>query len=125
MLFLTLATIGSLIAVVGLFSVMTFILLLKVKELALRRVLGATDKEVIQLVLGEMMKIAGVGVGIGIVLAPVLLQPIDPFLFEVNLFDLATYGLVTIGLLGASILATLMPFRSALIINPAKILRGD
>ncbi|MEM6525250.1 MAG: ABC transporter permease [Bacteroidota bacterium] len=125
MLFLTLATIGSLIAVVGLFSVMTFILLLKVKELALRRVLGATDQEVVQLVLGEMLKIAGVGVGVGIVLSPILLRPINPFLFEVNLFDLSTYGLVIVGLLGASILATLMPFRSALTVNPAKVLRGE
>ncbi|MEM7109293.1 MAG: ABC transporter permease [Bacteroidota bacterium] len=125
MLFLTLATIGSLIAVVGLFSVMTFILLLKVKELALRRVLGATDQEVVQLVLGEMLKIVGVGVLAGIVLSPVLLRPINPFLFEVNLFDLHTYILVIVGLLGASVLATLMPFRSALTVNPAQVLKGE
>lgn len=124
-LFLTIALIGSVIAGVGLFSMMTFILLLKVKELALRRVLGATDQSVIRIVLKEMLKIAGVGILGGMLLSPVLLRPIEPFLFQVELIDTSIYGLVIIGLLIASLLATLLPFRSALTVNPVKVLRGD
>ncbi|MEO1098439.1 MAG: ABC transporter permease, partial [Bacteroidota bacterium] len=124
-LFLTIAAIGSIIAGIGLFSMMAFILLLKVKELALRRVLGATDQGVVTLVLKEMLSIAGVGILGGILLSPVLLRPIVPFLFEVDLIDISIYSFVMIVLLVASILATLMPFRSALMVNPAKVLRGD
>ena len=124
-LFLTIAVIGSIIAGIGLFSMMTFILLLKVKELALRRVLGATDQGVVTLVLKEMLSIAGVGILGGILLSPVLLRPIVPFLFEVDLIDISIYSLVMIALFAASILATLMPFRNALTVNPAKVLKGD
>ncbi|MEO0555853.1 MAG: ABC transporter permease [Bacteroidota bacterium] len=124
-LFLTIAAIGSIIAGIGLFSMMTFILLLKVKELALRRVLGATDQGVVTLVLKEMLSIAGVGILGGILLSPVLLRPIVPFLFEVDLIDISIYSLVMIALFAASILATLMPFRNALTVNPAKVLKGD
>ena len=124
-LFLAIAVIGSSIAGIGLFSMMTFILLLKLKELALRRVLGATDESVTRLVLKDMMKIVGTGILGGILLSPVFLKPIVPFLYQVELIDITIYGLVIVSLLIACILATLMPFRNALTVNPVKILRGD
>ncbi len=124
-LFLTIASIGSAIAGIGLFSMMTFILLLKVKELALRRVLGATDQSVVKLVLKEMIKIVGIGILGGLLLTPIVLRPIVPFLYQVELIDISIYGLVIVGLFIASVLATLMPFRNALTVNPVNVLRGD
>ena len=124
-LFLTIAIIGSTIAAIGLFSMMTFILILKIKELALRRVLGATDGGILKLVLKDMLKISGVGIIGGILLSPILLRPIAPFLFEVSLIDISIYALVIASLLMVSLLATMVPFRNALTVNPAKVLRGD
>ena len=124
-LFLTIAIIGSVIAGIGLFSMMTFILILRVKELALRRVLGATDQNVVQIVLMEMIKMVGIGILGGLLLSPLLLKPIVPFLYQVDLVDFSIYSLVISALFLASILATLMPFRSALTVNPVKVLRGD
>lgn len=124
-LFLTLAGIGSIIAGVGLFSMMAFILLLKIKELALRRVLGITDQGVILLVLKDMLSIAGVGILGGILLSPILLRPLTPFLFEVGVIDIPVYSMVIVALFMVSILATFMSFRGALTVNPSEVLRGD
>lgn len=124
-LFLAIAIIGSFIAAIGLFSIMTFLLILKVKELALRRVLGARDRNILQLVLKELLWIAGVGIGGGILLAPVLLQPLLPFLFETELTDLPVYLFVGVMLLLVSVLAVLFPSWKALFINPVTVLRKD
>jgi|GEM_PF-1316419 len=124
-LFLTIAIIGSIIAAIGLFSMMTFILLLRMKELALRRVLGATDGNVLTLMFKDMLNISGAGILFGLLLSPLLLIPISPYLYEVGLIDFAVYIQVVIALVAVSILATLVPFRDALFVNPVTILRRD
>ena len=124
-LFLAIAIIGTSIAAVGLFSMMTFVLLLKVKELAVRKVLGASDSNVLGLVLKDMLKISGVGIVCGIVLSPLLLKPIHPYLFQVGLIDLSIYSQIVFAFLVVSLLATLIPFKDAILVNPANVLRRD
>ncbi len=124
-LFLTIAIIGSIIAAIGLFSMMTFILLLKVKELALRRILGANNTSVLNLVFKDMLKMSGVGILLGVLISPLLLKPIDPYLFQVGLIDFSVYIQVILLLFVASILATLVPFKDALFVNPVNTLRRD
>ena len=124
-LFLSIAIIGSLIAAVGLFSIITFMLVLRVKELALRRVLGASGNNIIQLVMKDVLIIAGVGTVVGLLLAPFVLKPLMPFLFEVNLVDTSIYSMTLAGLVGISVLASISPIWKALFINPVKVLRRD
>lgn len=124
-LFLAIAVIGCFIAAIGLFSIMTFLLILKVKELALRRVLGAGDRNILQLVLKELVQIAGIGIAGGVLLAPILLQPLLPFLFEVQLMDMSVYVLVSLMLLLVSLMAVVVPSWKALFINPVNVLRKD
>ena len=124
-LFLAIALIGSVTAAVGLFSIITFILLMKLKELALRRVLGASGANILNLALKDVLKISGVGIVIGLALAPLLLRPIQPFLFEVSLLDVTVYVMATLGLVLISALASVSPIRRAMLINPVKALRKD
>lgn len=125
-LFLTIAIIGSFIAAIGLFSIMTFLLILKVKELAIRRVLGARDWNILQLVFKELIFIADIGIFLGgILLAPVVLKLLVPFLFETQLTDLPIYLFVGVLLLLVSILAVVFPSWKALFINPVTVLRKD
>ncbi len=124
-LFLAIAIIGSVIAGIGLFSMMTFLLILKMKELALRRVLGAGDGKIIEIVLREMLQISGVGIVAGALLAPLLLRPISPFLFGADLIDVPIYLIVSIALLTVSLMAILVPSVKALFINPVTVLRKD
>ena len=124
-LFLSIAIIGSLIAAVGLFSIITFMMVLRVKELALRRVLGASGGNIIQLVMKDVLIIAGIGTVLGLLLAPIILKPLVPFLFEVQLVDVSIYSIALSGLLGISVLASISPVWKALFINPVKVLRRD
>ncbi len=124
-LFLTIATIGSVIAAIGLFSIMSFILVLKVKELALRKVLGANDQSILLLVLKDLFSISGIGIGLGLILAPFILRPILPFLFEVELIDISTYLIVAISLVILSVIAAFAPSWRALFVNPVTVLRKD
>ncbi len=124
-LFLAIAIIGSITAAVGLFSIITFILVMKVKELALRRVLGASGSNILQLAMKDVLKISGVGIIIGLALAPFLLRPILPFLFNVTLTDISVYLLATIGLALISVMASLSPIRRAMFVNPVTALRKD
>ena len=123
LLFLSIAVIGSLIAAVGLFSIITFMLVLRVKELALRRVLGAGGNNIIQLVMKDVLMIAGVGTVAGLLLAPFALKPLTPFLFEVNLVDFPIYAVALIGMLSVAVLAAISPMMKALFINPVEVLR--
>jgi len=104
---------------------MSYLLTLRVKELALRKVLGASEGKIIRLILWELLSIAGIGIGLGLLLAPALLRPILPFLFEVTLVDMFTYLLVVGILVVLSLLAAVTPSWKALYINPVTVLRRD
>ncbi|MEM8906350.1 MAG: ABC transporter permease [Bacteroidota bacterium] len=125
MLFVSIAGIGSLISAIGLFSIITFLLILRVKELALRRVLRASGNHIIQLVMKDILMIAGIGTLLGLLLAPLVLKPLLPFLFEVQLVDFSIYTFACIGMLLISILAIISPVWKALLINPVESLRRD
>ena len=124
-LFLSIAIMGSLIAAVGLLSIITFMLVLRVKELAVRRVLGATSFEIVSLILKDVLKIAGLGGLVGLLIAPFVLQPLMPFLFQVNLIDFSIYSIALLGILWISLVATISPIRKALFVNPVEVLKGS
>lgn len=124
-LFLQIAIIGGLMAAIGLFSVMTFILNQRVKELAVRRVLGAMSGDILKLVIGDVLKIAGISLLIAAALAFIVLQPINKFLYEVSLFYLPVYIITALTLLFVSIVATLLPAWRATNVNPTTALKND
>ena len=124
-LFMTVAIIGSVIAAIGLFSMMSFILALKVKEFALRKVLGADERRIILLILKELLSMSGVGIGIGLLLTPAILRPILPFLYQVDLVDKVIYSALVGALVLLSLIAALAPTWKAMYINPVTVLRKD
>lgn len=124
-LFLEIAIIGGLMAAIGLFSVMTFILNQRIKELAIRRVLGAMSGDILKLVVGDVLKIAGLSLFVAVVLASIVLQPINKFLYEVNLFYLPVYIITAVTLLFVSVVATLLPAWRATNVNPTTTLKND
>ncbi len=119
------AIIGGLMAAIGLFSVMTFILNQRIKELAIRRVLGAMSGDILKLVVGDVLKIAGLSLFVAVVLASIVLQPINKFLYEVNLFYLPVYIITAVTLLFVSVVATLLPAWRAINVNPTTTLKND
>ena len=93
--------------------------------MGLRMALGATGGEVSRLVLAEGLKLAGLGLALGLALAAVAARLIQSMLYGVGPFDLLTFVMVTAIFLATAILATLIPAGRASRTDPIVVLRYE
>ena len=105
------ATFGVLalaLAVLGLFGVMSYTVAQRTREFGIRRALGATSREVLQLVLGGGLRLIGAGVALGLIGAMALRQTLTAQLFQVATFEM--FALMGVGVLAtAGVLACVIP----------------
>jgi putative ABC transport system permease protein len=87
--------------------------------------LGAERTAVMRLVVGQGLRLAGTGVGIGIVAAILLGRFIESQLFEVRSFDPLTIATMACALTTAALLASWLPARRAMRADPAVTLRYE
>lgn len=93
--------------------------------MGIRRALGAGGRDVARLVIGDAMRLVGIGVGFGLVSALGLMGLLQSLLNGVNAYDLGTYALVTATLLGVALAAAWIPSRRAARVHPVEALRAD
>lgn len=119
------ATLAALLAVAGLYAVMTFFVNEHVREFAIRIALGASGPDVARRVLRRVLGIMTVGfaVGIGLVLASSRL--LASRLYGVDPLDPLTIGAAMAVLAGAALLAAWMPVRRATRVDPMESLRAE
>ena len=113
------------LAVVGLYGVIAYIVGRRTHEIGLRVALGAQRSDVVRLVLGTGLVITLAGIGIGMALAVATSRLIQSQLFEVQALDPVTYALVPLALFFVALLASLLPAIRAARIEPAVALRDD
>jgi putative ABC transport system permease protein len=111
------------LAVVGTFSVLTFMVQQRTREFSLRRALGATTVDVLRLVFGNGARIIIVGIGLGLALSAVLVRSLAGLLFGVAPLDPVTFVAAPTGLAVAALLACVAPAVRALRADPAVTLR--
>jgi putative ABC transport system permease protein len=92
-------------------------------SLRIRLALGASPEVVLRMVLGEALRLAGVGVAAGFVAALILSRYLQSLLFGVTAFDPLTYAVVALSLPIAALLAAYIPALRATRIDPAMSLR--
>ncbi len=124
-LFIVFGAIAVTLALFGVYSVLAYLIAQRGRELAIRIAVGATATDVSRLVLGETVRVASVGVALGLVGAVVLARGVRAFLFGVAPLDPAVYAGAAIGLTLASLAATLLPVRRAVAIDPTVALRSE
>ncbi len=105
----------------GLFSVMTT--MVRLRELGIRVALGATAKDLLQLVIRRGLAIAAAGVLAGLAGALLANHLLAATLYEVNPLDLVTLTFVALSLLAVATLAIMIPVRSSTRIDPVVALR--
>ncbi|MFL5581854.1 MAG: ABC transporter permease [Gemmatimonadaceae bacterium] len=120
-----LGVVGLLLAVVGLYGVLSFSAAQRVREIGVRLALGATRGNVQGLVVGEGMRLAAVGMGIGLALALVATRALTPFLFGVSPLDPATFLAIAATLGSAAFVASWLPARRAAKVDPVVSLRQE
>jgi predicted permease len=119
------AGLALLLAALGIYGVMTFLAAQSTREIGIRVALGATEHNVLSLVLRQGMTIAMSGAVVGLLLALALSRVVGSLLFGVGGLDPMTFIGAT-GLLGAiALAATLIPARRAARKNPVESLRMD
>jgi predicted permease len=119
------AAVAALLAAVGIFSVLAYLVGQRTRELAIRRALGARVADVIRLIVGQGLRLVAAGVVLGVAGALLVARLLAGLLYGVSPWDAGTY-LGTIGLLGGvALLATLLPAIRAAAVAPDLVLRQD
>ena len=119
------AGVAALLAAVGIFSVLAYLVGQRTRELAVRRALGASAADVIRLIVGQGLGLVAIGLVLGLAGALAVARLLTGLLYEVSPWDVGTY-LGTIAVLGgAALLATLIPAIRAATIAPIIALQQE
>ena len=117
--------IGSVLAGVGMFGVISRTVARRMREAGIRVALGAPAPSLTRLMLRETVIGASVGFIIGVPMATWLARALTPYLFGIRAYDPAAY-LLAIGLLSvATLVATVPPARRAARVDPVSVLRSE
>jgi predicted permease len=125
---LLLAAFGALalaLAAVGTYGVIAYSVNQRTKEIGIRLALGATRGDVRRMVLTDGLRLAGVGVLIGVALAAAATRLLSTLLFEVPRLDPVTFGFTIVVLIGAAAVASYIPARRATRVDPMTALRYE
>lgn len=114
-----------LLAVVGLYGVVTYTVSARLKELGVRMALGAEAARIGRMVVGRSLFLAGLGVAIGLVMAAAGAPALRSLLYGVGVMDYRIFGLTAALLLVVAIAASVVPARRAARVNPVEVLRTE
>jgi putative ABC transport system permease protein len=119
------ATLALTLAIVGLYGVMAYNGLRRMREIGVRLALGAMPAQIRMMMLGQGMRLLVVGLAVGFIGAVALSRVIRSLLFGVSANDPLIYAVVTVVLIAASIVACWLPARKASRVNPIVTLRAE
>jgi putative ABC transport system permease protein len=124
-IFGTIGIVGLLLASVGVYGVLSYSVSQRTQEIGVRMALGAGQREVLTLVMRYGLVLSAIGVLIGLGLAPLGTLAARQLLYNVSPFDPVTFGGVALLLLGVSFVASWVPARRAMRVDPVVALRGE
>jgi putative ABC transport system permease protein len=113
------------LAALGLYGVINYGVTQRTQEIGIRMALGAPRGKVLTLVVGQGLRLAGVGVALGVLAAMAAARALQAQLFEVSALDPATFVSTAAVLVFAATLASYVPARRATKIDPLEALRYE
>ncbi|HZR05402.1 MAG TPA: ABC transporter permease [Candidatus Udaeobacter sp.] len=119
------AGIALLLASVGIYGVISYLVVQRTHEIGVRIALGAQRSDILRLVVGHAAKLIGMGTVIGLVLAFLSTRLLSVLLYNVGPFDAATFMFVTIALAVVALLASYIPALRAARADPVVALGHD
>ncbi len=118
------AGLALVLAMVGIFGILSYSVQQRVRDSGVRRALGATTGDVMRLVVGDAARVVLAGAAIGLVLSAILGRFIATMLFHVRPLDLVTFALVVLVIAITATIAIAGPAWRAARIDPADALRS-
>ena len=119
------AVVALFLAAVGLYGVVAYAVSQRTREIGLRMAIGAQCGDVLRMVVGGGMKLATIGVVVGLVTALWLARYVASMLFGVTSLDPVSYGVTAAVLLTVSAIACYIPARRATTVDPLVALRAE
>jgi predicted permease len=114
-----------LLGIVGIYGVIAYLVSQKTREIGIRTALGARPAELLKTFVRQGLVLAGMGAAVGLVAAAGLTRLMSSLLFGVTALDPVTYVAVTALLIAAAVLASYLPARRALALDPVQALRAE
>jgi putative ABC transport system permease protein len=118
------AALAMLLAAIGIYGVISYMVSERTFEIGVRMALGAEKGSVLALVLRDGVRLALIGIAIGVAGAAGLSRAIRSMLVGVPTIDVVTMLAVAVVLASVAVLASLLPARRATAVSPTEALRG-
>jgi ABC-type antimicrobial peptide transport system permease subunit len=122
---LAFGVVAILLSAVGLYSVMAYVVSQRTREVGIRMALGADRGHVLKMITRQGMRLAGIGVIIGLVFALALARLLSSLLIGVSGYDVPTFLLVPALLVVVALVACYLPARRATKVDPLIALRYE
>jgi putative ABC transport system permease protein len=113
------------LAAIGVYGVVAYLVGQRTQEIGVRRALGARARDVVGMLVRESMRPVIIGIGIGLLGAFALSRVLAAMLFQVSPSDVMTYAIACVVLAAAALLASIIPARRALGVDPISAVRGQ
>jgi putative ABC transport system permease protein len=119
------AGLALVLAAVGIYGVMSYAVAQRTQEIGVRLALGAAERQIFGLVVGESLKLAVVGLAIGLAGSIAVGRALQRLLFGVQGTDAVTFAVTAALLVLVAFLASYLPARRAMRIDPMEALRVE
>jgi ABC-type antimicrobial peptide transport system permease subunit len=119
------AGLALVLACIGVYSVMAYVVSQRTSEIGIRMALGASPQAVQAMIVGEGLRLAALGIGVGLVAAFVASRLIQQLLFDVPPHDPLTYAGISLLLAAVATAACWIPARRATKVDPLIALRAE
>ena len=119
------AGLALVLANIGIYGVTAYSVAARTQEMGIRMSLGAGPKDIIKLVVGQGMRLAFLGVAIGVAASLALTRLVSRLLFGVGASDPLTFSLAAVALVTTALVACYLPARRATHVDPMVVLRFD
>ena len=113
------------LAAIGIYGIMSYAVKRRAKEIGIRMALGGAPRDVLRLVVGQGMRLASVGLALGLVAALATTRLLDTLLFGISPTDPATFVVIGVLLVSVAFMASWIPARRAVRTDPTSALRTD
>ncbi len=124
-LFIVFGAVGLFMAALGLYGVMAFGVHQRHQEIGVRMALGAQSRDVVRLILGQGLRQLALGMVIGLVLSALLAKSLTVVLFGVEPGDPLVYAIIVVAITATGFLASFLPSRRAVRIDPLTAMRSN